>query len=83
MEENFAETVLPIYPRMSRLVLARGLTTTAPRCARGLARASSSPAPALLYRRLAVWPCANKPAGPQMGFSYSQGWQRSSPVLED
>lgn len=71
MEENFAERVLPIYPRMSRLVLAHGLTTTATRCACGRARASSSPAPALLYHQRAVWPYANKPTVPQLGFPYS------------
>lgn len=75
MEENFSERVLPIYPRMSRLVLARGLTTAAARRARR--RAPAAP----LHRQLAVWPWANKRIN--LGFPCSEGWQSSSPVLEE
>lgn len=42
MEENFLGRALPIYPRMSRLALARGLTVAAAPCAHGRALASGS-----------------------------------------
>lgn len=72
MEENFTERVLPIYPRMSRLVLADSLTTTATRYACGLLWASSSAAPVLLYHLLAVWPYANKPTSHSLVFLISK-----------
>lgn len=48
MEENFSERTLPIYPRMSRLVLARGLTTAGAQRARGRAPASAGSSARLL-----------------------------------